>query len=47
MVFQLEVLEVKMKEYKTVDGYHVYRIKKDKKFFFLEITLIIEKRLIS
>jgi len=45
MVFQLEVLEVKMKEYKTVDGYHVYRIKKDKKFFFLADNLNYKKEI--
>lgn len=34
-----------MKEYKTVDGYRVYRIKKDKKFLFLADTLNYKKEI--
>jgi len=34
-----------MKAYKTVDGYHVYRIKKDKEFFFLADSLNYKKEI--
>ncbi len=34
-----------MKKYKTMDGYHVYRIKKNKKFFFLADQLDYRKEI--
>ncbi|MDR7811342.1 motility associated factor glycosyltransferase family protein [Lacrimispora sp.] len=34
-----------MKKYKTMDGYHVYRIKKNKKFFFLADQLEYRKEI--
>ncbi|SEU07137.1 Protein of unknown function DUF115 [Lacrimispora sphenoides] len=34
-----------MKKYKTIDGYHVYRIKKNKKFFFLADQLDYRKEI--
>jgi len=34
-----------MKKYKTMDGYHVYRIKRNKKFFFLADQLDYKKQI--